>query len=251
MDSPPLLTRKTFVKTFLLAVAHSSLPGRSWTTAVASELHPNALPVPTLQVRLQDFPALQNDFGSVRIAINPINGNSGPSGTFYPVILNRGPNSTFYAVSSRCTHQGCVVEALDASTNRMNCFCHGSEYAIDGKRISGPATSALSKYAVAFDGTDLLSVQIPALGYTVAIQPVAAAGKRWMLSFRSFRNVEYEVLYRATADAVPTVVPFALTESDPVDQTVFSARSAANVKLFVESESPSGFYTVSIRVSEV
>lgn len=218
---------------------------------VASELHPQATSTPTLQVRLQDFPALQNESGSVRIAINPINGNSGPSGTFYPVIINRGPNATFYAVSSRCTHQGCVVEALDASSNEMNCFCHGSAYAIDGKRISGPATGALSKYVVSFDGSDVVSVVIPALSYTVAIQPLAVSGKRWLLTFRSFRNVEYEVLYRATLDAAPTVVPFALTETDSADLMVFTAKSAANVKLYVESEAPSGYYSVSIRVSEV
>lgn len=251
MHSPLRLTRKTFVKTVLVAVAHSSLPGRNWSTVVASELHPQATSTPTLQVRLPDFPALQNESGAVRIAINPINGNSGPNGTFYPVIINRGPDSKFYAVSSRCAHQGCVVEALDASSNEMNCFCHGSVYAIDGRRISGPATSALTKYAVTFDGSDLLSVVIPTLSYTVAIQPLAVAAKRWLLTFRSFRNVEYEVLYRATLDAAPTVVPFALTETDPADQTVFAAKSAATVKLYVESESASGYYSVSIRVSEV
>lgn len=71
------------------------------------------------------------------------------------------------------------------------------------------------------------------------------------LSFRLFRNVDYEVQNRLTVDAAPTVVPFAFTETDPADQTVFSARPATHVKLFVESDSSNGFYTISIRVSEV
>ena len=177
MDSPPILTRKNFIKTFMLSLAYSSLPGRSWTSALASEIHSLSSTQGTLQVRLKDFPALQNESGSVRLAINPINGKQGPIGTFYPVIINRGPNASFFAVSSRCTHQGCVVEALDPSSNQLNCFCHNSIFAIDGKRVSGPASGALTKYAVSFDGTDLINVQVPALAYSLtasSVQPVMA-----------------------------------------------------------------------------
>lgn len=254
MDAIPLLSRKNFIKTFALSLAYSSLPGRSWTTALASEIHPLGATPGILQVRLQDFPALQNESGSVRIAINPINGNQGPIGTFYPIIINRGPDATFFAVSSRCAHQGCVVEALDASSNQMNCFCHNSVYAIDGKRVSGPASGSLAKYIVSFDGTDFIDVKIPSLAYSLtvsSVQPVAPGQRRLQLAFRSFRNVDYEVEFRKTLDSAPITVPFALTETDPAEQMVYTARSATNTRFFVESDSPTGFYTVAIRVSEV
>jgi Rieske Fe-S protein len=255
MNTSPILTRKTFIKTFALSVAHSALLGRNWSHAVASEIHAQASTINSLRVRLQDFPALQNESGSVRIAINPTNGDSGPNGTFYPVIINRGPNTTFFAVSSRCMHQGCVVGALDPSSNAMTCPCHGSVYGIDGKRISGPTPSGLTKYAVTFDGSDLLKVQVTGLAYSMtvaSVEPVAPGSRRLKLTIpRSFRNVDYEVQFRQNLTSAPTAVPFSLTATGPADQTVYTARSTTATNFFVESDSPAGFYTVAIRLSEV
>jgi Rieske Fe-S protein len=254
MNTPQILTRKNFIKTFAFSIAQSALLGRSWRNAIASEIHAEASTINTLRVRLQDFPALQNESGSVRIAINPIKDITGPNGTFYPVTINRGPNPTFFAMSSRCMHQGCIVEPLDPSSNEMTCFCHGSVYGIDGKRISGPTPSSLTKYNITFDGSDLLKVQVTGLAYSMtvaSVEPVAPASRRLKLTFRSFRNVDYEVQFRQNLNSAPTVVPFSLTATGPADQTVYTARSATATNFFVESDSPAGFYTVAIRVSEV
>src|SRR5207244_7617099 len=106
----------------------------------------------TLRLSLRDFPALLQESGSVRLGINPLRGSppSGPmpNGQFYPVVINRGPSNAFFALNSRCTHQGCVVDAMDPGTNLINCPCHGSIYSIEGRRISGPATGPLTKYTV-------------------------------------------------------------------------------------------------------
>ena len=61
----------------------------------------------SLRVKLQDFPALQTESGSVRIAINPVNGNQSPSGTFYPVIINRVRTTYFI----RSVHGACIKPA--------------------------------------------------------------------------------------------------------------------------------------------
>jgi cytochrome b6-f complex iron-sulfur subunit len=51
----------------------------------------------------------------------------------------------FYAVSSKCTHLGCIVKR---SGNEFKCPCHGSRFALDGKVISGAAPRPLEWYAM-------------------------------------------------------------------------------------------------------
>ena len=126
----------------------------------------------------------------MRLGINALRGSPPngpmPNGQFYPVIINRAANDTFHALSSRCTHEGCIVDALDSSTAQINCPCHGSVYAIDGKRVSGPASSALTRYTVTFDGQNELEVRIPNLGYSIVgstVQPAGNGSPRFRLDF--------------------------------------------------------------------
>jgi nitrite reductase/ring-hydroxylating ferredoxin subunit len=253
-----ILQRRRFLKTFTFATAYSSLLGRSWTNIFAAEVQPLTAPSRgTLRVRLQDFPALLQESGSVRLGIHPLRGSppSGPTpnGQFYPVIINRGPNDTFFALNSRCTHQGCVVDGMDAS-NLINCPCHGSIFSIDGRRISGPATAPLTKYTVSFDGRDTLEVQIPNLGYSIVGSNVQEAGNgnaRVRLDFRALRNVEYEVQFRKSIEENPTPIAFATTSDGPFEESVFTVTSNRDVSLFVERNSTTGFYVVAVRVSEM
>lgn len=46
------------------------------------------------------------------------------------------------AFSARCTHLGCTVNH-DPVSGRFICPCHGSVFALSGKRISGPAAKDL------------------------------------------------------------------------------------------------------------
>jgi len=194
-----VLPRRRFIKTFTFATAYSSLLGATWSRVFAAEIKPLAASSTfgTLRLNLPDYPALLNESGSVRLGIVPFNGNL-PNGQFYPVIINRGPNNTFHALNSRCTHEGCVVGPLDSSDNRMTCPCHGSMFAIDGRRVAGPASGTLARFTVKFDGQERLEVQIPNLGYTVVGSNVQGTGNgsaRFRLDFRTFRNVEYEVYF--------------------------------------------------------
>ena len=44
------------------------------------------------------------------------------------------------ALSLTCPHLGCTV---DASSDELECPCHGSRYAADGQLLQGPATKRL------------------------------------------------------------------------------------------------------------
>lgn len=56
-----------------------------------------------------------------------------------------------YAVSTICTHLGCVVKS---EANGFACPCHGSRFAADGKVVKGPAPKALPWLAVTAAGAD-------------------------------------------------------------------------------------------------
>ncbi|HSB10116.1 MAG TPA: Rieske 2Fe-2S domain-containing protein [Blastocatellia bacterium] len=54
-----------------------------------------------------------------------------------------------YAISTTCTHLGCVVKA---SAGAFECPCHGSRFAADGSVTKGPAPRALPWLKVAASG---------------------------------------------------------------------------------------------------
>lgn len=74
-------------------------------------------------------------------------------GTDTLVIVRTGA-SDFTVDSAVCTHQGCIVE-YRASGPDLYCRCHGSDFALDGSVLRGPAWSPLRAYAWDFDGTIL------------------------------------------------------------------------------------------------
>jgi len=56
----------------------------------------------------------------------------------------RDPKGSLHAVSSVCTHLGCLVK-FNAAETSWDCPCHGSRFATDGQVIDGPATRPLAK----------------------------------------------------------------------------------------------------------
>src|SRR6266446_1039564 len=167
---PPVIphsSRRQFIRTFVLGGA-SSVVGVPWIgTLLATLLGEGRAEAATdgeLNLKLTNFPPLLNTGGSVRVSVDPLSG-SFPAGDFYPIIISRAAGNVFYAVSSSCTHRGCVVLPFDG--NIIACPCHGSEFAIDGSLLNGPATSDLLSYAIKFDGTNTLKVTVPGLGYSI------------------------------------------------------------------------------------
>lgn len=71
------------------------------------------------------------------------------AGRFY--LLSAAPDAVI-AVSWRCTHQGCTVDAPDARSGQMKCPCHSSLFdAHTGTVVGGPAPRPLDWMAVTID----------------------------------------------------------------------------------------------------
>jgi Rieske Fe-S protein len=74
-------------------------------------------------------------------------------GASYPVYLLRDHESTLLAVSSICTHRGCIVKSV---RNGFECPCHGSEYDLTGGVRRGPAPESLKRFRVEEKGNDIM-----------------------------------------------------------------------------------------------
>jgi Rieske Fe-S protein len=249
--------RREFLKTFTLLTASSVLAGRNWIATVLAQVGPSAAQGGVLRVKISDYPALQQVNGSVRIGTSTlvpsggIPGCSGPAGLFYPVIINRGAGNVFYALSAECTHAGCTVPVYSSATLSMRCPGHGSQYAIDGSVIVGPATFPLISYNARFDGTDTLTVENPDWSIeltTLGVQP--GSGGRFSLRFIAFRNIEYEVRFRDTLSGGDGPVNFSLTPTGPADQTFLSGIDDF-VVVYVDRVATTGFYSIAMRTREV
>ncbi len=70
------------------------------------------------------------------------------------IIVARTSAGAYIAVASACTHQGFTL-AFDNPNNQLHCANHGSNFAVTGAVINGPATTALKAYNTTLTGTSL------------------------------------------------------------------------------------------------
>jgi cytochrome b6-f complex iron-sulfur subunit len=70
------------------------------------------------------------------------------------LVVARTIAGTYVAVSSACTHAGVTVD-FDAAGNRFHCASHGSNFALDGSVINGPAGTPLRRYNTSLSGSSL------------------------------------------------------------------------------------------------
>ena len=73
-----------------------------------------------------------------------------------PVILVHTPSGQFKAFSARCTHLGCVVQYRPEGTPHFECNCHGSQFDLNGKNISGPAPEPLAPFRTKIDQSNII-----------------------------------------------------------------------------------------------
>lgn len=68
-------------------------------------------------------------------------------------IVTQPTAGTFKAFSNICTHQGCPITDISGST--IMCFCHGSEFNLDGTVKRGPAARPLMAAKITESGSNL------------------------------------------------------------------------------------------------
>jgi len=245
------IPRRRFVKMLTFGSATSVVAGKLWQRSLLAfcELPPGEKGA-VFKVRLSDFPALQQDYGSVRLSINPL-GPSYPDGLFYPFMINRAGDGNFYVLDCECLHAGCVVPAYSNIEFNIQCPCHGSLYDIDGRILSGPTTEPLQQYQFEFDGDDTLTVHIPCWGFKTQLSVLpGGVNSRVQLDFPTFPQVTYEVSFREHPQDPWTPASFATTPEGPVNQTTLTGLGTP-ATIYLDRTTPTGIYAVSMVLFEI
>ena len=204
-----------------------------------------------LRLRLGDYAALSETNGSIRIGLNPLRSNHQPNGSFHPIIVNRLPGGDLIALSAECSHASCAVRTFSQSANAHVCPCHGSRFALDGRRLSGPAPFGLDRYELRLIEDQFLEIQVPRLGFTVnGCLEHWAAGTSLKLEFPARQSVSYEVVRKTNVDSEWQTIPFATEAAAIADQTEYSGSNNI-AALYVSTEGDQGFYGVRVRIQDL
>ena len=67
------------------------------------------------------------------------------------VWIVRQADSTLVAISTTCTHLGCIPN-WQSGDQKFKCPCHGSGFYMDGVNFEGPAPRPLERYKISLDG---------------------------------------------------------------------------------------------------
>jgi len=73
-----------------------------------------------------------------------------------PVIIVHTSSGQFKAFFARCTHLGCVVKFQSEGAQGFHCNCHGSDFDLNGKNLSGPAPKPLTALKVTVQQASLI-----------------------------------------------------------------------------------------------
>ena len=89
--------------------------------------------------------------GPVTLSVGDIPVGGGKIFEAQQVVVAQPVAGTFKAFSAICTHQGCVVGAVQ--NGKIVCPCHNSQFsAMDGSVTQGPAVSGLAAKTVTLNG---------------------------------------------------------------------------------------------------
>jgi nitrite reductase/ring-hydroxylating ferredoxin subunit len=250
------LARRSWIRRFALGVAGCAVPGRQWRQGFLLEASADGAPESAgVRVSLSEFPALLQDFGSVRLTVNPVGPDHFPQGDLYPFLVNRCPGGLYKAMSAECLHAHCVVDSYDDLAEGIRCPCHGSVYGIDGVRLFGPAPegSVLRPFPISRVDADTLRVEVPGFAFSAKATPVPASpSSRLRLRFPVHPNVTYEV--RRTDGLGPAREPvmFALAADAPLDQTCWTPGDGdpPEADLYVAAVGRAGFFEIAMVLQE-
>jgi cytochrome b6-f complex iron-sulfur subunit len=72
------------------------------------------------------------------------------------LLAARTSGGAYYAMTTICTHQGCIINQYDSGSKEFVCQCHGSTFSVNDAVTNGPATSALRQYQTSVIGSQLV-----------------------------------------------------------------------------------------------
>lgn len=250
---PPLETgRRQFIKLIAAGSLATLSGGKWWTGTITADIGSEFTSTDGwIRLRLGDYAALGDANGSIRIGLNPIRSNHQPNGSFHPIIVNRLPGGDLIALSSECSHASCAVRAYSRSANAHICPCHGSRFALDGRRLSGPAPFDLDRYEVRLVENQFLDIQVPRLGFTVngCLERLGAEAKI-KLEFPARQSVSYEVVRKTQVDSDWQRVPFATGPDGIADQMEYTGSNDI-AALYVPTSGDQGFYGIRPKIQDL
>jgi cytochrome b6-f complex iron-sulfur subunit len=72
------------------------------------------------------------------------------------LLAARTSDGVYYAMTTICTHQGCIINQYDSGSKEFVCQCHQSTFSVTGAVTNGPAPSALRQYQTTVSGNQLI-----------------------------------------------------------------------------------------------
>lgn len=254
--APPsleLLSRRDWVKRFVLGSATAL--GSNWSGTLLADISPGAYSGNVVDFKISNYPALQQDYGSVRFRLFGEGTNDGY------IIINRAPGNVFHAISARCTHESGVVSTaelentnapLDQDSYVMICYNHGSVYKFDGTTkqpyVQGQAN--LLTYQTSFNN-GVLKVEIPTLNLRVnrvTLASVNGNSKRLQLTFPARANGVYKLYYAPTITATPESRNFATSAGGSANVSQILQATNGTRQIWVDSTTKRGFYFIELVV---
>lgn len=246
-----LPTRRSWIKAFVLGSASVLAGGPPGVSRLLADITPSAAPADILPLQLSLYPALSSTGGSVLLQFTT------SESVYRPILINRAAGPVFYAMDSACKHNGCIVAPFNTTTQKVRCFCHGSEYDITGRVIKGPALQNLDSYGTSYNAsTGVLQVHVPGLGLSVrsvAVQSLQPSGApRLALNFSGIPYATYRVRYAATPTSATSIIPFATTTAGAASLTSLTLTPATTYSptLYVDATGTRGFYVIELVLTE-
>ncbi|HEY1084507.1 MAG TPA: Rieske (2Fe-2S) protein [Prosthecobacter sp.] len=191
-----------------------------------------------LFLSLTDFPALQNEGGSVLVQLSAVEA---------PLVVSRLPGDAFTALDSTCTHDGCTVNTYDKLQACIECPCHGSQFDIHGHVLAGPAEEDLTSFPVTFDGAGEVKILLPNL--PVDARPIFVHRKlggsmRMKLTLEVKKGHRYRLRFQRDVTRPFEPVLFAVTPFGKADKSEMRASGDGSRHLYADVVTSRGFFEV-------
>jgi nitrite reductase/ring-hydroxylating ferredoxin subunit len=248
------VSRREVIKTIAWGAAISCAARKSWADPLLSQLQfAGDFSGGVLRVDINDFPALSQSGGSVRLGTFPIGPDRKSDAWLKPILITRGEAEEFNVLSAVCTHEGCILPMPDQEERVIICTqdgCgHGSQFELDGTVRRGPANSTLPRYQFQRDGT-ILNISVPELFYDVTVD--RATGLRIQIKFVAFYQTSYEIYFRPSLNGTSQRVSFSLTPEGPANlQAVDGNFNSEYVTLYLDKPATFGFFQVVVKTGQV